>query len=247
MNEIIQRAREVALSILKPNQRDIEHGMELHQNSVICESYGFAPRAAVDGDAVRAAVEAGASEIELQDMMEDMSMTRCVTDAKEQEEFMAAWQAAGVTCILQNAGEEGNSPLRLIKRLARFTYVTDMMRDFVRKAVTPDDIVAAKEQNKHCLYLISNGVPLPQDWVSVDEELRYIRVFFQLGCRMMHLTYNRRNMIGDGCAEPANSGLSDFGRAVVAEMNRVGVIVDVAHSGWQTSLEAAKISERPWW
>ena len=76
-----------------------------------------------------------------------------------------------------------------------------------------------------------NGVPLPQDWVSVEEELRYIRVFFQLGVRMMHLTYNRRNVIGDGCAEPGNAGLSDFGRAVVQEMNRVGVIVDVAHSG----------------
>ncbi len=245
MNESIQRAREVALSILKPSQREIEHGMELHKNSVVCESYGFAPRAAVDGDAVKAAIEAGASEIELQDMMEDMGMTRYVTEPKEREEFMAAWEAAGVTCILQNAGEEGNSPLRLIKRLARFTYVTDMMHDFVQRAVTPDDIVAAKEQNKHCLYLISNGVPLPQDWISVEEELRYIRVFFQLGCRMMHLTYNRRNMIGDGCAEPANAGLSDFGRAVVAEMNRVGVIVDVAHSGWQTSLEAAQVSERP--
>jgi len=245
MNESIQRAREVALSILKPTQRDIEHGMELHKNSIVCEAYGFAPRAAVDGDAVKAAVEAGASEVELQDMMEDMSMTRCVTEPKEREEYMAAWEAAGVTCILQNAGEEGNSLLRLIKRLARFTYVTDMMRDFVQKAVTPDDIVAAKEENKHCLYLISNGVPLVQDWVSVEDELRCIRVFFQLGCRMMHLTYNRRNMIGDGCAEPANAGLSDFGRAVVAEMNRVGVIVDVAHSGWQTSLEAAKVSERP--
>jgi len=245
MNEAIQRAREVALSILKPTQSEIEHGMELHQNSIVCESYGFAPRAAVDGDTVKAAVEAGASDIEIRDMMEDMSMTRYVTEPKEREEFMAAWEAAGVTCILQNAGEEGNSPLRLIKRLARFTYVTDMMRDFIQKAVTPDDIVAAKEQNKHCLYLISNGVPLPQDWISVEEELRYIRVFFQLGCRMMHLTYNRRNMIGDGCAEPANAGLSDFGRAVVAEMNCVGVIVDVAHSGWQTSLEAAQISERP--
>ncbi|MGH2350552.1 MAG: dipeptidase, partial [Chloroflexota bacterium] len=65
------------------------------------------------------------------------------------------------------------------------------------------------------------------------------------GIRMMHLTYNRRNMIGDGCAEPSNAGLSDFGRAVVAEMNRVGVIVDVAHSGWRTSLEAAQASGRP--
>jgi membrane dipeptidase len=90
-----------------------------------------------------------------------------------------------------------------------------------------------------------NGVPLSQDWVSVQEELRYIRIFFQLGVRIMHLTYNRRNMIGDGCAEPSNAGLSDFGREVVREMNRVGVIVDVAHAGWQTSLEAAKASEKP--
>ena len=62
---------------------------------------------------------------------------------------------------------------------------------------------------------------------------------------MMHLTYNRRNPLGDGCGEPADGGLSDFGRAAIAEMNRVGVIVDVAHSGWRTSLEAAKASTQP--
>jgi membrane dipeptidase len=62
---------------------------------------------------------------------------------------------------------------------------------------------------------------------------------------MMHLTYNRRNMIGDGCAEASNAGLSGFGRAVVAEMNRLGVIVDVAHSGWRTSLEGAQASRQP--
>jgi membrane dipeptidase len=245
MNAAIAHAREVAVAILKPSPRDVEHAAELHANSVVCDAYGFAPRAAPDGDAMKAAMEAGASEAELQDLVEDMRMTRCVTDPGERDEFMGAWEAAGVTCILQNAGEEGQSVLRLVKRLARYTYVTDMMRDFVRKAVTPDDIVAAKEQDRHCLYLTANGVPLPQDWVSVEEELRYIRIFFQLGCRMMHLTYNRRNMIGDGCAEPSDAGLSDFGRAVIAEMNRVGVIVDVAHSGWRTSLEAAKASERP--
>ena len=61
----------------------------------------------------------------------------------------------------------------------------------------------------------------------------------------MHLTYNRRNLLGDGCAEPANAGLSDLGRAAIAEMNRTGVLVDVAHSGWRTSLEAAKASSKP--
>ena len=100
------------------------------------------------------------------------------------------------------------------------------------KAVTPEDIVAAKHDDRHCLYFTGNGVPLPQRWESTEEELGYVRLFYQLGIRMMHLTYNRRNMLGDGCAEPANAGISDFGRAAIAEMNRVGVIVDVAHSGW---------------
>jgi membrane dipeptidase len=146
---------------------------------------------------------------------------------------------------VQNAGEEGQDPLRLLKRLGRFTYVTDHLRDFLVKAVGPDDIESAKRAGRHCLYFSGNGVPLAGDFISVPEALRYVRLFFQLGIRMMHVTYNRRNLLGDGCAEPANGGLSDLGRAAIAEMNRVGVIVDVAHSGWRTSLEAAQASKQP--
>lgn len=244
-NQQIQKARQAALNILKPSSKDLKHGLELHANSLVVESYGFSPRAAVDGEKIKAAIKNGASEIELKDAREDMMMTRCVTDAAESQEYMDAWEAAGVTCILQNAGEEGMAVSWLLKRLARFTYVTDMMSDFVYKAAAPDDIIAAKKQNKHCLYFSGNGVPIPQDWISLEEELRFIRVFFQLGVRMMHLTYNRRNVIGDGCGEPSDGGLSDFGRAVIAEMNRIGLIVDVAHCGWKTSLEAAEVSNRP--
>ena len=105
--------------------------------------------------------------------------------------------------------------------------------------MTPEDVERSHRDGVGCLYFTGNGVPLTQQWNSVEDELRYVRIFFQLGIRMMHVTYNRRNRLGDGCAEVANGGLSDFGRAAVAEMNRVGVIVDVAHSGWQTSLDAA--------
>jgi len=245
INGKMKEARDVALDILKPTQKDLEHGMELHYESLVVESYGFSPRSAFDGDKVARAIEAGASSVESEQLIEDMQMTRCVTDDYEKEEYRNAWKASGVTCILQNAGEEGNAIERLLKRLANFTYVTDFMKDFVYKAVTPDEIEAAKAQNKHCLYFGGNGVPLPQDWVSVEEELRFIRVFFQLGIRMMHLTYNRSNMIGGGCGEAVDRGLSDFGRSVVSEMNRIGVMVDVAHSGWQTSLDAAKCSGRP--
>jgi membrane dipeptidase len=106
-------------------------------------------------------------------------------------------------------------------------------------------VVRAKEQGRRCLYFTGNGVPLRQHWNSVEDELSFVRIFFQLGIRMMHLTYQRRNMIGDGCGEPSDAGLSDFGRAVVRELNQVGVIVDVAHSGWKTGLEAARLSQRP--
>ncbi len=245
MNEKISADFEIAKNILKPTQKQLEHGLELHKNSVVIDAYGFMPRASYDGATIDAAMRSKASPLELQDMQEDMTMTRFVTDKNEREEFEAAWKASGVTCIVQNSGEEGNEVKRLLKRLSHFTYATDMMRDFVAKAVTPDDILRAKKDGRHALYFTGNGVPLPQEWVTLEEELRYISVFFQLGIRMMHLTYNRRNAIGDGCAEKSNGGLSDFGRAVVKEMNRVGVIVDIAHSGWQTSLEAAQVSQKP--
>ncbi len=245
LNDKIKADFELAKNILKPTQKQLERGLELHRNSLVVESYGFMPRASLDGAKMASAISSGASALEIQEMNEEMIMTRFANNSKERKEFETAWKASGVTCIFQNAGEEGNEVKRLLKRLAHFTYATDKMSDFVSRAIRPEDILRAKSENRHALYFSGNGVPLPQEWISVEDELKYINIFFQLGVRMMHLTYNRRNPIGDGCAEKANGGLSDFGLAVVKEMNRVGVIVDIAHSGWQTSLEAAQVSTKP--
>jgi membrane dipeptidase len=233
------------LDVLQPSRRDLEHGLELHRQSLVFDAYAFALRAAVDGAALAQAIQEGASDAELQDLTEDMGMVRSATDPRERQEALVALAAAGVTCIFQNAGEECQHPLRLLKRLARFTYLTDVLKPALARAATPADIEAARRAGRPCLYLTGNGVPLAQEWNSVEEELRYVRVFFQLGIRMMHLTYQRRNMLGDGCAEPADAGLSDFGRHAIAEMNRQGVLVDVAHAGWRTSREAARASTRP--
>jgi membrane dipeptidase len=245
LNPKIQQAREAALNLLKPSKQQLEHGLRLHSESLVFDAYAFAPQAAVDGAALAKAAEEGASELELKDLREEMIMTRYASDPAEEREYRDAWRASGVTCIFQNAGEESQDPLCLLKRLARFTHATDLLKDLLVRAATPADIEAARQAGKRCLYLTGNGVPLTQQWLSVPDELRYLRVFYQLGIRMMHLTYQRRNMIGDGCGEKANAGLSDFGRSVIAEMNRVGVIPDCAHSGWQTSLESAQISKRP--
>jgi membrane dipeptidase len=244
-NDAIRGSREIALSILKPTRAQVEHGFELHASSVVFESYGFAPRAAIDGHALNAAIEGGASGAELSDLREEMMLTRCATDQAERDEFLEAFRAAGVTCVFQNAGEEGNDPMRLSRRLAWFTFVTDTLRGVVNKVVRAEDVVRTKKNNELSLCLSTNGVPLPNRRESVRDELALIRVFHRLGVRMMHLTYNRRNPIGDGVGEPNDGGISDFGRQVIAEMNRLGVIVDVAHSGWRSSLEAARLSAKP--
>ncbi len=244
-NRGIREARDAALALLKPGEKDLQHALELHAASLVVESYGFSPRSAIDGGRMRQAIEAGANDLELEDLHTEMLLSRVADDPAQQQEYFDAWDASGVTCVLQNAGEEGSAPLRLLKRLAYCTYLTDRLRNRVSRAAAPADIEAAKNEGRHCLYLTGNGVPLAQEWNSVPGELAYIRLFYQLGIRMMHVTYNRRNVLGDGCAEPANGGLSDLGRAAIAEMNRVGVIVDVAHSGWRTSFEAAKASGKP--
>jgi membrane dipeptidase len=179
------------------------------------------------------------------DLMDEMENTRFLLDESERREFTRAWRASGITCVFQNAGRESQDPLRLLRRLGNFTFALDMMPDFFVRATAVGDIERAKREGRGALALSTNGVPLPQQWESVQDELSLIRVFHQLGVRMMHLTYNRRNMIGDGSGEKSDAGLSDFGRAVVAEMNRVGVLVDVSHSGPRTSLEAARASEKP--
>lgn len=244
-NVTIDKPREIALGLLKPTQAQIEHAWELHFGSAVFESYGFAPRCAVDAGKINEAIKSGATADELGDLREELMMNGNATSERERKEFLDAFHAAGVTCIFQNAGEEGNDPLRLIKRLAHFTKATDLMRPDMTKVLTAVDVLAVKKAGKVALCFTGNGVPLRMKWESVRDELRLVRVFHELGIRMMHLTYNRRNPMGDGAGEPHDGGLSDFGKAAVAEMNRVGVIVDVAHSGWTTALDAAKASSKP--
>ena len=244
-NPVIAAARDAGLAVLQPSQADLHRGLTLHHESFVFDFYGFAPRAALDVGQMTAAIQAGASPQELDDLTEELAMLGALQQPAERRELAEAFACSGVTALFQNAGEESQDPLRLLKRLARFTHLGDQLREHLVRATAPDDLTAARTNGKHALYLTGNGVPLRGQFQTVEEELGSIRLFHQLGLRMMHVTYNRRNLLGDGCAEKSNGGLSDLGRAAIAEMNRVGVIVDVAHSGWRTSLEAAQASTRP--
>jgi microsomal dipeptidase-like Zn-dependent dipeptidase len=79
----------------------------------------------------------------------------------------------------------------------------------------------------------------------LGEQLHHIELFRNLGVRIMQLSYNDRSLYGDGCLEPANGGLSFLGRQAVAEMNRVGVAVDLSHCGQKTTADGIQTSKRP--
>lgn len=84
-----------------------------------------------------------------------------------------------------------------------------------------------------------------QETLPFGTNLDNVQLFYEVGVRQAVLAYNNRNFVGDGCAEPDDAGLSLFGRALVKEMNRVGMFVDGSHTGYRTSMEAMDICESP--
>jgi membrane dipeptidase len=84
-----------------------------------------------------------------------------------------------------------------------------------------------------------------QDTTPYGTDLTAIDAFHDFGVRVVQLTYNVRNLVGDGCLEPGNAGLSTFGHAVVERLNELGTIVDLSHCGKRTTAEGIRASRAP--
>src|SRR5262249_36544383 len=104
------------------------------------------------------------------------------------------------------------------------------------------DIREAHAQGRQAVVLA------PQDGKIIEDQLDFLRVFYNLGVRIIELSHMRRNFIADGTIDAAfrgDSGLTLFGEEVVLEMNRLGIVVDLAHTGHRSSLEAIEVSRDP--
>ncbi len=84
-----------------------------------------------------------------------------------------------------------------------------------------------------------------QNTFAIEGELDRLRLFRDLGVRFMQLTYNTQNLVGAGCWESKDMGLSDFGRDVIDEMNALGIAIDLSHVGEQTCRDAVEHSKKP--
>ena len=111
--------------------------------------------------------------------------------------------------------------------------------DSITLVETADDILEAKRSGR-------TGIILGwQNATPIENDLDRLGLFHRLGVRIVQVTYHERNLLGNGCYERRDDGLSHFGADAVAEMNRLGILVDLSHVGEKTTLDAIESSRKP--
>ena len=104
---------------------------------------------------------------------------------------------------------------------------------------TAADVVKAQKEGRTAIFF---GF---QNCSPIEDDIGLVEVCHQLGARFMQLTYNNQSLLGTGCYEENDPGITRMGKQVIKEMNRVGLVVDMSHSAERSTLEAIDISERP--
>ncbi len=84
-----------------------------------------------------------------------------------------------------------------------------------------------------------------QNCSPIEDDINLVEKVHELGCRFMQLTYNNQSLLATGCYEKIDSGVTNFGREVIKEMNRIGVVVDMSHSAEKSTFDAIDLSEKP--
>ena len=101
------------------------------------------------------------------------------------------------------------------------------------------DIHKANKENKTAIFF---GF---QNCSPIEDDINLVAKVHELGCRFMQLTYNNQSLLATGCYEKVDSGVTNFGREVIREMNRVGLVVDMSHSAEKSTLDAIEFCEKP--
>jgi membrane dipeptidase len=156
--------------------------------------------------------------------------------AGEFPEFETCWRLSGIT-----AGTRERDLVRHEDIVGGFSIAQAQFDrlGWLDKALGAEDIRTAK-RNGRCA-----GVVNSQDTLGIGTDLGLLQACHDFGLRMLSLTYNFANLVGSGCMEPGNGGVTRFGTRFIARMNELGILVDTAHCGKQTTLDACELSSAP--
>ena len=101
------------------------------------------------------------------------------------------------------------------------------------------DIEKAKSENKTAIFF---GF---QNCSPIEDNIDLVEKVHEHGCRFMQLTYNNQSLLATGCYEKNDSGVTNFGKEVIKEMNRLGIVIDMSHSAEKSTFDAIELSEKP--
>ena len=189
------------------------------------------PRARYDRAIVIDAL-GGLGEFDLNAAADAPLSTRGLEDARE----------SGVTAInltINNVGNGPNKFMEAVKNIAGMEHEFAAHPDALTKILRGSDIQAAKSTKR--LGIIYGC----QDTTMLEGDLQNLEVFAGLGVRIVQPTYNVRNLMGDGCIEKADGGLSKMGYDFIALMNRLNLLLDFSHAGPRTIAEGIAASKAP--
>jgi len=145
----------------------------------------------------------------------------------------------GYDCVCLTVGVDPDDAPRVVRKIAADdAWFRARPEQFVKVAGVDDVLRARKEGKLAVVYGFQGTTPF-------EREIGLVDVFYRLGVRQALMAYNQKNFVGDGCHEPGDAGLSSFGRQVVAEMNRVGMLVDCTHTGYRTSMDVFEVASGP--
>ncbi|MFQ5702938.1 MAG: dipeptidase [Gemmatimonadales bacterium] len=158
------------------------------------------------------------------------------------EAMLANASSSGITAVnltVSGGGPVGTEFEATIEQIAYWEAELTRHPDRLMKVQTIDELHRAKSSGK--LGLIYGF----QDTTALGPDLKRLEIFHRLGIKIIQLTYNRVNRVGDGCLVPRNAGLTPFGKELVAAMNETGILVDTSHCGQQTTADAIAASTQP--
>jgi membrane dipeptidase len=151
---------------------------------------------------------------------------------------------SGLTCVHATIEPVGSTPpdtafTEAVIGIGEYEREIDRHPDVLARVLRVEDITAAKQAGRTgIIYGFQDAVAFETDLSRLDE-------LYRLGIRVAQPTYNRRNLLGDGCLEPANAGLSKAGFEAIEKMNELGILVDLSHCGRQTAADAIRASTKP--
>jgi membrane dipeptidase len=168
-----------------------------------------------------------------------LELTRANLARRLTERERADWRRSGVTMIHHAQGSGAGNPFQnMLTFYAGSSAFIARNSDVFIGYSDVSDIDRAKQTGRIAVML---GVQNSEHFRSVED----VQLFHDLGQRVSQLTYNRQNFAGSGSTERIDGGVSDYGAALIREMNRVGMLVDMSHGGPRTMLDVVELSAQP--